>query len=205
MKVGGASGRDRENPEDGKEWERPLRREPVRTTEGPPTLGKRPKVLHIVSTKAYNENESKKPNVMLKTVEKVLLLQELEVFREATSEQLARLAIISTDRSFVEKEILFEKGDICASLQVLVDGKVQLGPPGKGFVVESTILDPLSFFARQPHNTAAAALASGILLETPHHDLSDLLTSEGEFGWIVLKEIARIGRQLMNQQMLELV
>ena len=68
---------------------------------------------------------------MLKTVEKVLLLQELEVFREATSEQLARLAFISTDRSFVEKEILFEKGDICASLQVLVDGKVSWDLPEK--------------------------------------------------------------------------
>ena len=49
---------------------------------------------------------------MLKTVEKVLLLQELEVFREATSEQLARLAIISTESSFVEKEILFERGHL---------------------------------------------------------------------------------------------
>ncbi len=142
---------------------------------------------------------------MLKTVEKVLLLQELAVFREATSEQLARLAIISTESSFVEKEILFQKGDICGSLQLLVDGRVQLGPPGKGAEVEQTILDPLSFFARQPHNTEAVALTSGILLETPHHELTDLLTSEGEFGWIVLKEIARIGRQLMNRQMLELV
>ena len=142
---------------------------------------------------------------MLKTVEKVLLLQELKVFRKATSEQLARLAIISTERSFVEKEMLFEKGDICGPLQLLVDGRVQLGPPGKGSVVEFTILDPLSFFARQSHNTAAAALTSGILLETPQHELTDLFTSEGEFGWIVLNEIARIGRQLMNQQMLELV
>ena len=142
---------------------------------------------------------------MLKTVEKVLLLQELAVFREATSEQLARLAIISTESSFVEKEILFQKGDICGSLQLLVDGRVQLGPPGKGAEVEQTILDPLSFFARQPHNTEAVALTSGSLLETPHHELTDLLTSEGEFGWIVLKEIARIGRQLMNRQMLELV
>ena len=141
---------------------------------------------------------------MLKTVEKVLLLQELAVFRRATSEQLARLAIISTDRSFEKKEILFEKGSQCDSLQLLVDGKVQLGLSGQGPVVESTILDPLSFFARQPHNTAAAALTSGILLETPQHDLTDLLTSEGEFGWIVLEEIARIGRQLMNEQILEL-
>ncbi len=123
---------------------------------------------------------------MLKTVEKVLLLQELEVFRKATSEQLARLAIISTDRSFEEKEVLFEKGHLCDSLLLLVDGKVQLGPPGQGSVVESTILDPLSFFARQRHNTAAAALTSGILLETPQHNLADLLTSEGEFGWIVI-------------------
>ncbi len=127
------------------------------------------------------------------------------MFREATSEQLARLAIISTESTFVEKEILFQKGDICGSLQLLVDGRVQLGPPGKGAEVEQTILDPLSFFARQPHNTEAVALTPGILLETPHHELTDLLTSEGEFGWIVLKEIARIGRQLMNRQMLELV
>ncbi len=142
---------------------------------------------------------------MLKTVEKVLLLQELEVFRKATSEQLARLAMISTDRNFEEKEVLFEKGNFCDCLQLLVDGKVQLGPSGQGPVVESMMLDPLSFFAGQPHNTAAAALTPGILLETPQHDLTDLLTSEGEFGWIILEEIARIGRQLMNQQILELV
>ncbi len=141
---------------------------------------------------------------MLKTVEKVLLLQDLEVFRKATSEQLARLAIISTERSFEEKEILFEKGDLSDSLQLLVDGKVRLGTPGQGPVVESTILDPLAFFSAEAHNTAAAALTSGILLETSRHDLTDLLTSEGEFGWIVLEEVARIGRRLMNQKALEL-
>ena len=116
---------------------------------------------------------------MQKTVDKVLLLQELGVFRKATSEQLARLAIIFTDSRFEEKEILLEKGNLCDSLQLLVDGRVQLGPPGQGPVVESTILDPLSFFARQPHNTSAIALTLGILLETPQHDLTDLLASEG--------------------------
>ena len=142
---------------------------------------------------------------MLKTVEKVLLLQDLEGFLKATSEQRARLAIISRDRSFLEQEPLFKKGDACDSLLLLVDGSVQLGPSGEGPVVESTILDPLSFFSQKPHNTAAVALTAGTLLETQRYDLADLLTSEGEFGWIVLEEIAHIGRQLMSQQRLELV
>ena len=137
---------------------------------------------------------------MLKTVEKVLFLQDLPVFRNATSEQLAQLAIISRDRSFQMQEVLFEAGNLCDSLQLLVDGKVQLGGPGQGPIVESTILDSLSFFAGQPHHASAVAVTSGILLETPRQDLSDLLTAEGEFAWVVLEEIARTGRQLMNQQ-----
>ncbi len=138
---------------------------------------------------------------MLNTVEKVLLLQELKVFREATSEQLANLAIISEDRNFEEGAILFEKGSACDDLQLLVDGKVQIGPQhGNGRVIETAILDPLCFFAQQSHSISAKGLSQGILLEAPRELLTDLLTSEGEFSWIILTEVARIGRQLMSRQ-----
>ena len=50
---------------------------------------------------------------MLNTVEKVLLLQELKVFREATSEQLANLAINTTHTRF-PKTATSRKGPSCS-------------------------------------------------------------------------------------------
>ena len=133
---------------------------------------------------------------MLTTVEKVLLLQELEMFREATSDQLAALAMISKERGFQKDEILFRAGDRCRCLSLLVAGRVQLGGQEDAPTVKNTVLDPLSFFAGKSHDTTARAVSTGTLLESPQDELNDLLISEGEFGWIVLRQVARLGRQL---------
>lgn len=131
---------------------------------------------------------------MLKTVEKVLLLQELEMFREATSDQLAALAMISKQRGFQKGETLFRAGDKCHCLVLLVSGRVRLGSSEEAPIVETTVLDPLAFFAGKSHDTTGRAISAGTLLESPQDELNDLLISEGEFGWIVLRQVARLGR-----------
>lgn len=138
---------------------------------------------------------------MLKTVEKVLLLQDVDIFRLATTEHLARLAAVCREANLPEKHRVFQRGDPSTQLLLVVDGKVQLEyGADRTEVVERGGLDFLSVFSETPHVCSAVALTPCMLLVVDFDDLADLLTAEAGFCWAILRFLGRFGLEQISPE-----
>ncbi len=139
---------------------------------------------------------------MLKTVEKVLLLQDVDIFRLATTEHLARLAAVSREASLPERHRVFNRGDSATQLSLVVDGQVRLeNGSGKSEIVERSGLDFLSVFSEAPHAVNAETITPCTLLIVPFDDLVELLTAEAGFCWAILRFMGRFGlEQFVNHE-----
>lgn len=133
---------------------------------------------------------------MLKTVEKVLLLQDLVPFRKASTEHLIRLAgIARTERVSPGTEV-FSRGDLSVDLHFLVDGRIRLtNAGGAAETVERGALDLASVLSEAPHSVTAEALEESTLLVVSFEELLDILTAEADFCWILLRHFAEQGRR----------
>lgn len=134
---------------------------------------------------------------MYKTIEKVLILHEIDVFSLAATEHLGKLAIVCRTRQVTRGEVIYEAGASCKTLHILVSGKIELGSPnGRRAISESCCLDFWAFFAESPHYSKAQALSDCVLFELDFHEVSDILTAEPELSLAILKFLARQGRAL---------
>ncbi len=68
---------------------------------------------------------------MLTVVEKVILLQNVDVFSEVPSEQLTYLASIAEEVDCLKGDILFRENDPADALYLVLDGNVSLERGGK--------------------------------------------------------------------------
>ena len=134
---------------------------------------------------------------MLKTVEKVLHLQDLEVFRWASTENLARLAVLSREREIPSESVLFSRGEPSSELYLLVQGRVEVRDGRERISqLEKAALDVFSIFSNKPHAVTARTLAVSTFLVVSYEDLVDLLTGESEFCWAVVRYLAGRARKL---------
>ncbi len=128
---------------------------------------------------------------MLSTVEKVLLLQELDLFRKASTEHLARLAAVAEERELDAGRRIFERNEPVSRAFFLVEGRVRLEKSVDGFSVgECCLLDMLSVLSEGRHSVSAETIDTCTLLVVSYDDLIDLLTDEAEFCWTLLRHIA---------------
>ncbi len=136
---------------------------------------------------------------MLKTVERVLLLQDLDIFRLANTEHLARLATLAREDSLPSGRVLFRRGDPSTELHLVVEGKVLLSN-GRGLeeVAERSALDFLSVFSEAPHSVSAETAGSCLLLTVSFDDLVELLTAEAGFCWAILRFLGRFGLERLQ-------
>ena len=132
---------------------------------------------------------------MLNTVEKVLLLQDIEFLTGAPTESLARLAAVASHEDVPPGARLFEIGDRPQELLFLVSGQVtETNREDCSCTVEQTGLDFLSVLGEVPHIVSARVLTGSRLLKVSLDDLVELLSSDAEFSWRVLRHVSRVGR-----------
>ena len=131
---------------------------------------------------------------MFKTIEKVLLLHEVQLFSLAQTEHLGELAAVSQPRQVAAGEVLFEAGQPCRKLLILVKGRVRLGEgEGAAEYANGSSLDDWAFLAEAKHSRTARAVQDSIVLELAHEDLIDILTAEPELCLALLRYLARQG------------
>ncbi len=137
---------------------------------------------------------------MFKTIEKVLLLHEVELFSLALTEHLSELAAVCQVREVPTGKVLFEEDDPCSKLLVLVEGRVRLGQGGNARQASTvSSLDEWAFLAEAAHSCRAEALEDSVLLEISFEDLSDILTAEPELCLALLRYTARQGLKTIGK------
>lgn len=131
---------------------------------------------------------------MTTIIERVLELQDLEIFHFTYTENLAQLASICTEERQEAGFRLFQTGEDCKKLYFLVEGQVTLeSESGATQSVQKCALDHWSFLAHQKHRYSATCLESCLLYTVSYEEMVDLLTAEPEFSWAITRHLAETG------------
>ncbi len=138
---------------------------------------------------------------MLTVIEKVILLQNVDLFREVPTEELSLLATIAEERSFLEGDIIFRENDAANALYLVIDGRVRLHQDTREIFVAGP-RDPFgtwALFDDEPRVVTATVIADARLLRVDRRDFVDLLADNVQIAQSLIRTVARRLRALAGR------
>jgi CRP-like cAMP-binding protein len=138
---------------------------------------------------------------MLTTIEKVIFLQNVDVFSEVPTEQLAYLAAIAEEISILKNDVIFKENDRSDALFMVLDGSVRLDRDGREIttVGSKEAFGTWALFDDEPRVATATALSDAKLLRIDHEDFYELLADNVEVTRGVLKTMVSRLRSLVGR------
>jgi len=133
----------------------------------------------------------------LSTVDRVLCLRRVDVFKHATTEMLAYIASIAQEVTAAQGQIIFSADDISDAMYVVVEGRVRMEKAGQEILVvkEGESVGTWALFDNQPRLMTATALENAHLLKIRSEDFYDLLSDHDEITPVIFKAvIERVNR-----------
>ena len=131
---------------------------------------------------------------MLTTIEKVIFLQNVDVFDQVPTEQLAYLAAIAEEATFTAEGEIYREESPADALYLVLDGKVRLHREGREITVAGVheAFGTWALFDQSPRVATATALEDCHLLRINRDDFVDLLAENVHITEGVLKTV--VGR-----------
>ena len=135
---------------------------------------------------------------MLTVIDKVIFLQNVDVFSEVTTEQLAYLAAIADEVPVASQEVIYEEDAPSDAMYLVLSGQVRLH---RG-ATEVTIAGPQQAFGTwalfddEPRVTAATAVDDSELLRIDKDDFIEVLADNVQVTQGVMKAIVKRLRAL---------
>lgn len=138
---------------------------------------------------------------MLSTIEKALFLKGVKLFETMTADQLRILSNISREIGVAGGEVLFEKGDPCDYLYVIVEGQIEIvNDPGSSHEEVLATLGPtacfgeMALFGNQGRSAAARAAQDTSLLGIEKDPLLLLIQEHPTISIAIIEQLASIIR-----------
>jgi CRP-like cAMP-binding protein len=115
---------------------------------------------------------------MLTIIEKVLLLETVEVFSEVTTEQLSYLAAIARERQADPGCVIYRKDDPAEGLYIVVSGSVRMLRDGEEIdrVGPNGAFGTWALFDTEPRLASAETAEESRLLFVPRDEFYDVLS-----------------------------
>jgi len=138
---------------------------------------------------------------MYTTIEKVIFLQDIDVFKDVRVEDLAHIAAITEEETFQPETNLYEVNDSADSLYLVLDGKVRLHRNGQEISVSGPheAFGTWALFDNQPRVATATALEETLVLKISREDFYDLLSDHVRIAEAMLRSLARSLRSLAER------
>ncbi|MCH8981237.1 cyclic nucleotide-binding domain-containing protein [candidate division KSB1 bacterium] len=138
---------------------------------------------------------------MYTTIEKVIFLQDIDVFKDVRVEDLAYIAAITEEETFQPGTNLYEVNDSADSLYLVLDGKVRLHRNGQEISVSGPheAFGTWALFDNQPRVATATALEETLVLKISREDFYDLLSDHVRIAEAMLRSLARSLRSLAER------
>jgi len=133
-------------------------------------------------------------------VEKVLLLQNVDLLSESRTEDLAVLAAIAEEVLYPEGALVFEEGQLADGLYVVIRGELVLTSDGKEMsrIGERSALGAWDLIEGGPRVFGTYAATETLLLRVERQDFDDVLMDYPELGQSILKGLVRRFRRLVS-------
>jgi CRP-like cAMP-binding protein len=138
---------------------------------------------------------------MLSIVEKVIFLQNVDVFAQIPSEHLSYLAAIAEEDTAARGETIYKVDDPSNALYVVLDGRVRLHRDDEDITIaeQSEPFGTWALFDDTPRVVTATALENTKLLCIDREDFLDLLSDHAQIMEGVLKTLVGRLRGLLNR------
>jgi len=127
-------------------------------------------------------------------VEKVIALEGVELLKNLTPDQLARIASIAKEVHFPADKVILDPDKPLDSLYVILEGGVQLGKDGQG-----DVLGAWALFDTEPMPVTAKTTEDTKLLRIGRDDFYDLLSDNMEITASIFAILVKRFRQLVQQ------
>ena len=138
---------------------------------------------------------------MLTIVEKVILLQEVDIFSEVSTEQLSHLATIVTEEQFAVDESIYREQDPSDAMFLVVEGRVRLhrGALDIEIAESGQPFGTWALFDEEPRVATATPLEDVQVLRLDKEDFIDLLADNVRITQGVLKTLVGNYRRLIGR------
>ncbi|MEE8408785.1 MAG: cyclic nucleotide-binding domain-containing protein [Myxococcota bacterium] len=126
---------------------------------------------------------------MISTVEKVLFLKGVDLFKTIPAEELSHIAQITDEVECVPQETLFSEGDQGDAMYLIVDGKVKVHSGEQVFAELGTrqCFGEMSILDAEPRSASITALTDLTLLKIQREDFGEILAEKPEISTGIIK------------------
>ena len=138
---------------------------------------------------------------MLSIVEKVILLQNIDVFSEVPTEQLASLAAIADEVEHIKGDQIYKENDPSDALYLVLEGKVRLhrGDQDISTAEKDQAFGTWALFDEEPRVVTATAIEDCRLIRVDREDFIDLLADHVQIAQGVIKTVVKRLRSLVER------
>lgn len=136
---------------------------------------------------------------MLTTVEKVILLQDVDIFRLTPTEDLARIAVIMEEIEYKKDQVIFKVNDLPDAMYIVAEGKVRLDRDGSTVMLAEykDVFGTWALFDDEPRVVNAITTEPTTLLKIDKQDFIDVLADNVQITQSILKAMVIKLRSLM--------
>lgn len=138
---------------------------------------------------------------MLTVIEKVMALQEVDVFSEVSTEHLSHLAVIAKEIAVAADDVLYRHGDPPQAMFFVLDGEIRLHRDALEVTVAgpNEVFGTWALFDDEPMVVTATATTASRLLRIDREDFIDLLADYVQVTQGVLKAMVKRLRGLVGR------
>jgi len=130
---------------------------------------------------------------MLTVIEKVLFLQDVDIFEHVTNEDLSHIAVVAHEVRFETGEEIYKEGDFSDSMYMVLEGKVKIHI-GDSLVMIQNLKDVFgawSLFDDEVRLVSATVFEDCLLLRIDKEDMIEILADHVGITEGILKAMAK--------------
>jgi CRP-like cAMP-binding protein len=130
---------------------------------------------------------------MISTVEKVLFLKSIDLFSQIPGEDLAAVALISTEEQRDSGDEIFSEGESGDALYLVIDGRVRVHKQDRVIAElgERECFGEMAILDAAPRSATVTALEGTNLLKITREDFSEIMSEKPEVASGIIKVLTR--------------
>lgn len=134
-------------------------------------------------------------------VEKVLFLQDIQVFEHTSTEDLSFIAAITEEVWPKPGTFVFKEGEPSDAMYLVLDGQVRLARQGQDVMVagKKEAFGTWALFDDEPRVVTAESLTESHLLRIDKEDFFELLADHTNITQSILKSLSKRLRNIMER------
>lgn len=126
---------------------------------------------------------------MISTIEKVLFLKSVDLFKKIPAEYLSRVAFISQEINFDDKEMFIKQGDDGDCLYLILQGKVSILVNDKAVAQlgEKAAVGEMAILDNEPRSASVVASGPVMALRIDQEDFQQLMNEKSEIAYGIIQ------------------